>query len=213
MKSVDKVLGKAPVQPRPEAAVSKPLANREHVDSINQLFAELELAYHNQFHKAFAQEGSLGLAKKYWLASLADFSPEVIRRAGRYLAQSQEYLPTLAAMIAACENGQALFGLPSAQDAYREACLAPEPKAEHAWSHPAVYHAGRETGWYALANEIQSQVFPQFEYYYSQVCKRVMRGEDLHVVTPKALPEFVPAPLTPEQSKQKLKALRSQFSL
>src|SRR5688572_16046603 len=110
MKSVDKVLGKAPVQVKPEAATSKPAAGREHVDAINQLFAELELAYHNQFHKAFAQEGSLNMAKKYWLASLADFSPEVIRRAVRHLVQSQEFLPSLAAMIAACENGQVLFG-------------------------------------------------------------------------------------------------------
>jgi hypothetical protein len=214
MKSVDKVLGKTPVQPRVAAAAAgKPVAGREQVDAINQVFAELELAYHNQFHKAFALEGSLGLAKKYWLASLADFSPEVIRRAARHLVQSQEYLPSLAAMIAACENGQMLFGLPSAGDAYREACLAPEPKAGHVWSHPAVYHAARDTGWFALANETQSQVFPQFEYYYTQVCKRVMRGEDLHVPTPKALPATVQTPLTPEQNKARLKALRSRFSL
>lgn len=213
MKSVDKILGKAPVQAKPEAAAGKPLAGREHVDAINQLFAELELAYHNQFHKAFAQQGSLGMAKKYWLASLAEFSPEVIRRAVRHLVQSQEFLPSLAAMIAACENGQALFGLPSAEDAYREACLAPEPKAEQAWSHPAVYFAARETGWYALANEVQSQVFPQFEFHYSQVCKRLMRGEDMQVPTPKALPATVHAPLTAEQNRARLKALRSQFSL
>lgn len=213
MKSVDKVLGKAPVPTKSDTAASKSQASREHVDAINQLFAELELAYHNQFHKAFAQEGSLNLAKKYWLASLADFSPEVIRRAVRYLVQSQEFLPSVAGMIAACENGQVLFGLPSAEDAYREACLAPEPKALHTWSHPAVYHAARETGWFALANEIQSQVFPQFEYHYSQVCRRVMRGEDLQVPTPKALPETVHTPLTPEQNKAKLKALRSQFSI
>lgn len=214
MKPVDKILGKTPLQPAAGTATAgKPGASREHVDAINQVFAELELAYHNQFHKAFALEGSLGLAKKYWLASLVDFPPEVICRAARHLVQSQEYLPTLAAMIAACENGQVLFGLPSAQDAYREACLAPEPKAGHAWSHPAVYHAARETGWFALANETQSQVFPQFEYHYTQVCKRVMRGEDLHVPTPKALPATVEAPLSPEQNKARLKELRSRFSL
>lgn len=215
MKSVENVIDKTlpGMKAAPAATTARATAGRDHVDVINQLFAELELAYHNQFHKAFAAEGSLNLAKKYWLQSLAEFPPEVIRRATRLVVQSQEYLPTLAAMIAACDNAPALFGLPVAEAAYREACLAPEPKAAQAWSHPAVYHAGSAVGWATLAGEPQSVAFPSFEYHYGQLCRRVLRGEALETPVVQALPARVEAPLGIEANREKLKALRARFDL
>src|SRR5690606_6616722 len=83
---------------------------RDHVDAINQIFVEFELAYHNQFHKAFAQEGSVNLTKKYWLNCLNDYLPEVILKAARHVVRTQSYLPTVAAIVAACENALPLFG-------------------------------------------------------------------------------------------------------
>ena len=212
MKSIDQLTPKS-VSTLKQSAVPPAASGRDHVDAINQLFAELELAYHNQFHKAFAQEGSLALAKKYWLQSLAEFSPEVIRRATRHLVQHQQYLPTLAAMVSACEDAPTLFGLPTAEAAYREACLAPEPKADQRWSHPAVYHAAKATGWFALATEPQSAVLPLFEYHYAQCCRRVMQGERLEQPHLPALPEKPAAPLSAEQNRARMKALRQQFDL
>ncbi len=55
------------------ASASRKNSSKDHVDAINQMFAEFELAYHNQYHKAFPDEGALNLAKKYWLTSLAAF--------------------------------------------------------------------------------------------------------------------------------------------
>ncbi len=217
MKSIDQITGhsvakvKTPAAARSNGSVNA--AGRDHVDAINQLFAEFELAYHNQFHKAFAAAGSLALAKKYWLEALAGFSPDVIRRATRLVVQNQQFLPSLATMVSTCENGQALFGLPTAEAAYREACLAPEPKHLHPWSHPAVYFAARETGWFALANDVQSTVFPLFEYNFAQCCKRVMHGETLSMPVQQALPASLAAPLSPEMNRKKLKALRAQFDL
>ena len=187
--------------------------DRDHVDAINQIFAEFALAYHNQFHKAYAQEGSLNLAKKYWLGCLADFMPEVIVRAARQVVKSQEYLPTVASMVAACENAFSLFGLPASQAAYVEACCAPEPKRTYHWSHPAVYLAGLHTGWFALATETQSVIFPVFDYNYQLLCQQVVRGEELNISVPAALPETVSCPLSLEENKAKMKALRQKFSL
>lgn len=214
MKSVETVIDKAlSAVKAPATAAARASAGRDHIDAINQLFAELELAYHNQFHKAFAAEGSLSLAKKYWLQSLAEFPPEVIRRATRHVVQHQEYLPTLASMIAACDNGHALFGLPTAEAAYREACLAPEPKVSHGWTHPAIYLAGRDTGWFLLASEPQNIAFPAFDYHYTGYCRRVMRGESLDVPMQPALPARVDMPLSIEASRARMKALRTRFDL
>ncbi|HTQ98885.1 MAG TPA: hypothetical protein VMH83_02800 [Candidatus Acidoferrum sp.] len=87
-----------------KAAAGNAASGRDHIDTINQLFAELELAYHNQFHKAFAGADNLTLAKKYWLQALGRFAPEVIRRAVRQVVLTQQFLPSLATMIAACED-------------------------------------------------------------------------------------------------------------
>lgn len=188
-------------------------SGRDHIDAINQVFAELALAYHNQFHKAYGQDGALNLAKKYWLGVLGEFPPEVILRAVRLVVRSSEYLPTLAAIVQACENAHELFGLPTTQAAYVEACCAAEPKAQQRWSHPAVFLAAQETGWHALASEPQAQIFPLFDYNYRQFCQRVMRGEELQVPVPRALPEKIPAPLTPEENLRRMAELRKRFQL
>jgi hypothetical protein len=228
MKTIDKVipqvLNQAGSQRQPVQSTASPgpvrenapgySANkRDHVDAINQLFAEFELAYHNQFHKAYAQEGSLALAKKYWLTCLGDFKPEVILRAARQVVRSQQFLPTVAAVVSACENALPLFGLPPVQAAYVEACCAPEPKAQQKWSHPAVYFAAQATGWRELASETKDTIFPSFEYNYHQLCQRVLRGEQLDLKVPVALPETVPQPLSIEENKARMKALREQFGL
>jgi hypothetical protein len=198
---------------REKSGVYRTSNGRDQVDAINHAFAEFELAYHNQFHKAYAQEGSLALAKKYWLSCLGDFTPEVIVRAARQLATTQEYLPTVAAMVAACENAPVLFGLPSARAAYLEACCKPEPKIQQSWSHPAVYLAGCATGWFALAAETQDAIFPVFEHYYQQLCQRVVRGETLDLPVPPALPQTVQTPLSLEENRSRLATLRRRFDL
>ena len=42
---------------------------KSQVELINLIFAELEITFHNQFHKAFPDEETLNLAKQLWLAS------------------------------------------------------------------------------------------------------------------------------------------------
>lgn len=227
MKTVDKVISQTVSASRQQTAAAQiahatknssgkiPGAHgdRDHVDAINQIFAEFELAYHNQFHKAYAQEGSLKLAKKYWLSCLAEFLPEVILRAARHVVKSQEYLPTVASMVNACENALPLFGLPAPHAAYVEACCAPEPKHTYQWSHPAVYLAGKHTGWFALATETQSAIFPLFEYNYQLLCQQVLHGDKLDISLPVALPETVSTPLSPEENQARMKALRQKFAL
>lgn len=207
------VLSGAAARPRPGGEAKERLAGPDHVDAINRLFAEFELAYHNQFHKAYAREGSLALAKKYWLSRLSRFAPAVILRAARQIVDTQEFLPSLPAVISACENALSLFGLPAVRDAYVEACCAPEPKAAHRWSHPAVYHAARATGWFILATESETRALPLFEYHYRQLCRRVMEGERLDIELPKALTDGTPTPLPPEENQERLRALRAKLGI
>ena len=66
----------------------------------------------------------------------------------QHAIEHSDYLPTLNRMIEACRLCLSDLGLPSPYDAYREACLALSPKSEAAWSHPAVYLAGRDSNFF-----------------------------------------------------------------
>ena len=185
----------------------------DRVDAINQLFAEFALAYHNQFRKAYPDEESLVLAKKYWLGCLSPFSPLQITRAARQVVRSSDYLPTVAAVVRACESGLSLFGLPQPREAYVEACQASAPKARWPWRHPAVYYAGKASDWHLLASEPESVAFPIFAYHYEQLCCRVMQGEALDVPVPPALPKRNPRKLTAEQKRERMRRLRQEVGI
>lgn len=185
----------------------------DHVDAINQVFAEFEFAYHNQFHKAFADLESLTIAKKYWLSNVEEYCPSHIVAAGKKLIKSREYLPSIAAFLVECEKGYELFGLPSVRNAYIEACGASSPKASHDWSHEAVYFAGKTTGWFLLANEPEKTTFPLFEFNYMQVVKKVMTGQDLMVTPPLALKETLSNPTSKRVTKERLAKLKSELGL
>ena len=183
------------------------------IDAINQVFAEFELAYHNQYHKAYADKDRLVLAKKYWLQCLSDFHPMQLVAAARRLVKSQDYLPTISAMIRMCEQTSDLFGLPSERDAYMEACRAPAPKALHKWTHPAVYFAGKATDWFLLATEPEEKVYPLFCFNYRQLCERVMRGEELELPVTRALEDNPSRPLSYEERQARMKDLRNKLEV
>lgn len=185
----------------------------DHVDAINQIFARFEFAYHNQFHKAFSGAENQVIAKKYWLSSLEQYSPLQIVQAAKQVIRTQDYLPSIAALVKACESGSGLFGLLASRQAHLEACTAPSPKKDYEWSHEAVYLAGKAAGWFLLANEAESVSFPVFEYHYNVLCRRVINGETLVIDTPAPLSEKIKRPLTRSETKARLAKLRKELNL
>jgi len=188
-------------------------AKLDRVDAINQIFAEFEFAYHNQFHKAFSDAESQIIAKKYWLSSLEQYSPLQIVHAAKQVIRSQDYLPSIAALVKACEQGLDLFGLPSPRQAYIEACSAPSPKREFQWSHEAVYLAGQAAGWFLLASEPESRSFPLFDYHYQILCRRVINGEQLELAVAEPLPEKAVHPLSKSEAKARFAKMREELEL
>ena len=67
---------------------------KNKVELINLIFAELEITFHNQFHKAFPDEETLSLAKQLWLAKLEKFENELILEAIDKIIETAKYLPT-----------------------------------------------------------------------------------------------------------------------
>ena len=181
--------------------------------AVDEMFAKFQLAYHNQFHKAYPSKALLNRAKLYWHENLQRFSPAQIQRATAELSGSSEYMPNLADIVNACRKDIVLFGLPPVRRAYEEACLAPAPKAAHAWSHEAVYLAGAAAGWSLLASEPESVSFPQFEYHYHDLCRQVVEGAELKIERPTPLPEQTRTELSPSELSKRLRKMRKVLGL
>lgn len=138
---------------------------------------------------------------------------EHILKGARHAIEHSEYLPTLNRMLECCQQGLADLGLPTAHDAYVEACRAASPKSAQAWSHPAVYLAGRDSDWFFLANTTERTSWPVFKEHYDRYCARVLRGESLSIPAPAALEKKPSKPLSREEQLARLHELRQQTGL
>lgn len=194
--------------------ISKPQVSAEQkdalMDAIDQMFAEFQLVYHNQFSKAFPTSEKRQYAKRVWFSHLNDQQPGAILKAAHRAIKESEFLPTVKGILKYCHES---YGLPNAHTAYLEACRASSPKSAFNWSHPAVYFAGRESDWYFLAGSSEKQAFPVFKRNYELVCERVIAGEDLSVALPKAIPETINTPLSNDERKQRMQTLRQELNL
>ena len=74
------------------------------IDLINVLFTQLEITYHNQFHKAFPDSDSLKLAKQLWLKKLTLFENEIIFKSIDNIMSNSEYLPSLSSVLQKCKT-------------------------------------------------------------------------------------------------------------
>ena len=126
--------------------------------------------------------------KRLWLEALGHFSSDLILMGARRAIEGSEYLPTLnryAGELLRKRSVNLAYQRPSA--AYEEACLAPSPKAEATWTHPIAYLAGRDAGWYLLANHQRSEAWPTFQTHYNQWLRRALAGETLTIPERKAI--------------------------
>ena len=149
--------------------------------------------------------------KKLWLDSLSDYPGEQILRGAKHAIENSEYLPTLNRMHECCRAGLSEFGLPLVHDAYLEACRAPSPRSAQSWSHPAVYLAGRDTGWFFLGNNVERITWPVYRDHYQQYCARVICGEDFAIPAPAALEQLHSEVLSPDEQLQELEKLRDKL--
>ncbi|MFT4872095.1 replication protein P [Congregibacter sp.] len=149
------------------------------VEAINQVFALFRLNYHNQYYAAFSDAEQLRQIKKLWLDSLKAVPPAQILQGAKLAIENSEYLPTLNRMHKCCEESLPALGLPAARAAYLEACNAGSPPELKHWSHPAVYWAGRDSGWQRLAAAPETQSWPVFNRHYQSRCATLLMGGEI----------------------------------
>ncbi len=144
---------------------------KNKVELINLIFAELEITFHNQFHKAFPDEETLTLAKQLWLAKLENFDNEIIFKAIDKIIETSKYLPSLSAVLNQIKELKfQQQKIPPPNVAYAEATSLGEiSPLDFNWSHPFVYHAGTKVGWYRLKTEAEFEIKSDFIDAYEEI--------------------------------------------
>ena len=153
------------------------------------LFARFMTIYGHKFKSVYERDDEIKVAKREWALSLRGFSEHELVAAVERCKTEFVWLPTITEFLSLLQKDLQDYGLPSVLSAYQEACLNTEHPREHAWSHPAVYFAGRATDWFRLRTEDRNDVLADFEHNYRQLCQRVINGEELSVPLMQGLPD------------------------
>lgn len=165
---------------------------KEFIDSIDNLFLKLELAYHYQFYKVFGTDERLSEGKKLWAVSLKSFSLETIAQAIENVIGSQSYLPTLTDIVKACSEINSYDGFPSVEEAYIEARKSFSPRQQYPWSHPNVYFTGKKIGWNLLDERDSKELFHSFKKIFNRYKKNAVDGLEFKIEPIKEIPQSKP---------------------
>jgi len=186
---------------------------KSQVELINLIFAELEITFHNQFHKAFPDEETLNLAKQLWLAKLEKYQNEIVFRAIDKIIETSKYLPSLSAVLNQIKELKLLEeNIPSPKAAYIEASSLGETNPlDFNWSHPFVYHAGAKVGWYRLKTESEFDIKKEFLEVYEKVLEESEFKESL-LLLPENKEEFTEEkPLSNDLQKLRLEKIKKKY--
>ncbi|MGB1173095.1 MAG: replication protein P [Marinobacterium sp.] len=194
MKKVDEILGKTEnglpqpswtsktstgnrslSTPEPEAP-QRELISQETKAMVNMVFARFMAIYGHKFKSAFETEQEIMIAKREWAMSISGYGENELVSAINRCKETLAWMPSISEFLGLLKEVGADFGLPSSYEAYQEACRYAGDH-HHDWSHPAVYEAAKQTGWYEIRGEAEANIYPRFRYYYDMISKRVRAGE------------------------------------
>lgn len=171
--------------PRSQTSTTSSELSVEERQRVNAFFALIKTLYTRRFDSEFSDEATLRRSKRAWMGQILALTPEqertgfdLLRRrlvsAGR---DDEFYWPDVGKIIGLCLRGDLEgMGLPDPSAAYCEACANAHRVLRASWSHPAVYEAGRRTGWFLLRNEQERVSRPAFSAAFKAVCAEVMAG-------------------------------------
>jgi hypothetical protein len=159
---------------------ARPLNNVFPVElqqTTKQVFARFMAIYGNKFKSTFDTQDELRLARREWALSLKGHDHDAIMQTVECCKEQFKWMPSIAEFKEILRSIEGDHGLPSLDDAYSEACLHAHAAAHHAWSHVAVYHAGKSVGWFKLRTHPDKCTSTAFAEYYHRLCERVRQGE------------------------------------
>ncbi|MBB1485799.1 replication protein P [Oceanospirillum sediminis] len=177
-----------PEPPQPEVLDAGPEQEAKPPDRIDQLFIRMQVNYGHIWSSRFGSAELMRAGKAEWGNALARCSDERLEIGVNRCFAEYDKAPSMTEFVRCCLPTPEEFGLPDSEDAYREVCCKAHnpnhPEVIANWSHPAVYLAGKATGWHDLQCGL-SGVRNRFDKHYLQLCRQVMSGARLTIPQPR----------------------------
>ncbi|WP_414682595.1 replication protein P [Marinomonas sp. 2405UD66-6] len=152
---------------------------------VNMLFARFKAIYTHKFASAYSNPDEVKLAKREWAIALKGFQEPLLAYAVERTKEVYAWPPTISEFLKLISTAYKAYGLSDPRSAYLEACACRVDPLTYKWSHPAVFFAGSEAGWYKLKSEEERVSWPLFEQSYLKIVDKVIAGERL--VIPKVV--------------------------
>jgi hypothetical protein len=153
--------------------------DQETKSLINMVFTRFMAIYGHKFKSSFESDAEIRIAKREWAMSLSKYSENELVAAVSICKETLAWAPSISEFISILKDLNSSLGLPDVRSAYREACFYGHIPSSHNWSHPVVYAAGKETGWFELRSLQEKEIYPQFSYHYDIMCRRFRQGDIL----------------------------------
>jgi len=149
------------------------------------LFARFKAIYTHKFASAYSNPDEVKLAKREWAIVLKGFQEPLLAYAVERTKEVHAWPPTISEFLKLITTAYKAYGLADPHSAYLEACACRSDPLQYKWSHPAVFFAGSQVGWYKIKSEEERVSWPLFEQSYLKIVDRVIAGERL--VIPKVI--------------------------
>ena len=182
------------------------------IELVNLIFTQLEVTYHNQFHKAYPDKNSLNLAKQLWLTQLQRFDEKIVFESVGKLMTTSDFLPTLSKVINYCiESKLKSNGIPNVNYAYKEACHSRNNFEKFAWSHPIIFYIGSKTGWDYLWTQAEKETFKEFKLNYDLLVNEYLEGKEFSKPNFPELPKTLRVKVNKESQLKKIQDLKNKL--
>ncbi len=203
-----------PLPTLPESKQAKPGSGIDESTAavVNKLFVQIK-ACKPAWANAWGDARAEAEAKRTWIKAFVAAGISRIEQIRFGLeacrAEPADFVPGPGKFIDWCTPAAERLGLPSDEQAFREACRNSHPSmfGHERWSHPAVYHAAMKAGQYSLRTLPGDGARRKFELAYKEIRKHLAAGGHL-TDPPLALPETVYRRGDPEKGRAALAAMR-----
>ena len=182
------------------------------IELVNLIFTQLEVTYHNQFHKAYPDKNSLNLAKQLWLTQLQRFDEKIVFESVGKLMTTSDFLPTLSKVINYCiESKLKSNGIPNVNYAYKEACHSRNNFERFTWSHPIIFYIGSKTGWDYLWTQAEKETFREFKLNYYILVNEYLVGKEFSKPNFAKLPNTLEVKVDKKSQLKKIQDLKNKL--
>lgn len=182
------------------------------IELVNLIFTQLEVTYHNQFHKAYPDKNSLNLAKQLWLTQLQKFDEKIVFESVGKLMTTSDFLPTLSKVINYCiESKLKSNGIPNVNYAYKEACHSRNNFERFSWSHPIIFYIGSKTGWDYLWTQAEKETFKEFKLNYDLLVNEYLEGKEFSKPKFPELPKTLRVKVDKKSQLKKIQDLKNKL--